>query len=212
MNAERALARGVQALQLDVDDKTREKLLAYVALIEKWNRIYNLTAVRDPEKMLAHHILDSLAVIPHLPRGSRFADVGSGAGLPGIPLALALPDVSVTLIESNQKKSAFLEQAVIDLAIPNATVTRARVEVWDASAQFDCVISRAFSDLPEFVTLAGRLCGDTGVLAAMKGVYPYEEVAQLPPGFRVRDVVRLEVPGLGAERHLVLVERQGGRS
>jgi len=206
MSAAAALERGLEALGLPLAGDAQGKLLEYLALIEKWNRVYNLTAVREPAQMLAHHLLDSLSVAPHL-KGAALADVGSGAGLPGIPLALARPDIAVTLIESNHKKSAFLKQAAIELALPNVEIVNARVEACDKASRFDVVISRAFSDLPEFVALAGRLCAEGGVLAAMKGVYPYEELAQLPEAYRVREVVPLTVPGLGAERHLVLIER-----
>ena len=206
MSLREDLAQGLQQLGLDLDTAGQQKLLDYLALIEKWNRVYNLTAVRDPAKMLANHVLDSLAVVPHV-AGSAIADVGSGAGLPGIPLALARPSSRVTLIESNQKKSTFLAQAVLELRLANVDVAATRVEGYERPASFDCVISRAFSDLGEFVSLAGRLCKPDSVLAAMKGVYPYEELAQLPAGFRLRKVIALEVPQLDAERHLVLIER-----
>lgn len=200
------LGRGVAALDVALAPAAQEKLLAYLALIDKWNRVYNLTAVREPGQMVPHHLLDSLAVAPHL-SGRSLADVGSGAGLPGIPLALARPDMAVTLIESSHKKAAFLKQAAIELALDNVEVVNARVEAWEAPRRFDVVISRAFSDLPEFVALAGRLCAEGGVLAAMKGVHPYEELAQLPAPYRTRAVIPLAVPGLAAERHLVLIER-----
>lgn len=200
------LERGVAALDVALAPAAQQKLLAYLALIDKWNRVYNLTAVREPGQMVSHHLLDSLAVAPHL-SGASLADVGSGAGLPGIPLALARPDTAVTLIESSHKKAAFLKQAAIELALDNVEVVNARVEAWDALRRFDVVISRAFSDLPEFVALAGRLCAEGGVLAAMKGVHPYEELEQLPAPYRTRAVIPLAVPGLGAERHLVLIER-----
>ena len=202
-----ALARGLDALGLALTPAVRSKLLDYLALIEKWNRVYNLTAVREPRQMLAHHLLDSLAVAPHL-TGATLADVGSGAGLPGIPLALARPQLAVTLIESSHKKAAFLKQAAIELELANVEVVNARVEAWAAPRRFDVVISRAFSDLPEFVALAGRLCADGGVLAAMKGVHPFEELAQLPAPYRTRTVIPLTVPGLDAERHLVLIDPQ----
>lgn len=198
------LAHGLEALHLTLTHDVQQKLLAYVALIEKWNRVYNLTAVRERDKMLSHHVLDSLAVAPHI-AGETLADVGSGAGLPGIPLALARPFAHVTLLEASHKKSAFLRQAAIELALPNVEVVNTRVETWGAPREYDIVISRAFSDLAEFVTLAGRLCSRQGVLAAMKGVYPYEELAQLPSGYRVEALVPLTVPGLNAERHLVLI-------
>jgi 16S rRNA (guanine527-N7)-methyltransferase len=143
--------------------------------------------------------------VPHL-RGRRWVDVGSGAGLPGIPVALASPDAAVTLVDSNHKKTAFLEQAVIELSLRNVTVVRSRIEEWQPAQRFDNVISRALSDLPEFLALAGRLCAPDGVIAAMKGLYPHEEIAQVPPAYRLRRVVALEVPGLAAQRHLVLIE------
>lgn len=205
MSLAAGLAGGLEALDLLLPPAAHGKLLAYLALIEKWNRVYNLTAVRDPEKMLAHHVLDSLAVAPHL-SGNTVLDVGSGAGLPGIPLSLARPAATVTLLEANHKKSAFLRQAAIELALDNVEVVTARVETWETPRRYDVVISRAFSDLAEFVALAGRLCAERGVLAAMKGVHPYEELTQLPAGYRVQKIVRLDVPGLSAERHLVLVE------
>ena len=199
------LEEGIAALDLPLSEEAREKLLRYLELIGKWNKVYNLTAVREPERMLSHHVLDSLAVAPHL-SGESILDVGSGAGLPGIPLALARPRAAVTLLEANHKKSAFLSQAAIELALANVDVANARVETWQDSRRYDVVISRAFSDLAEFVSLAGRMCAAGGVLAAMKGVHPYEEIAQLPSGYRLRSVVPLRVPGLSAERHLVLIE------
>ena len=201
-----ALDSGLDTLRLPLPPDTREKLLAYLALIEKWNRVYNLTAVRDHDRMVPQHLLDSLAVAPHL-SGETLLDVGSGAGLPGIPLALARPELCVTLLEVNHKKAAFLRQAVIDLGLENVEVAQVRVESWEAPERYDVVISRAFSDLAEFAALAGRLVADGGVLAAMKGVYPNEEIAQLPAPYRVAQSIALEVPGLGAERHLVVVQR-----
>lgn len=206
MSLAAGLAEGLERLDLPLPPETRVKLLEYMALVTKWNRVYNLTAVREPEKMLAHHVLDSLAVAPHL-TANTILDVGSGAGLPGIPLALARPHSAVTLLEASHKKSAFLQQAAIELALDNVDVVNARVETWDTPNHYDVVISRAFSDLAEFVSLAGRRCAGSGVLAAMKGVHPYEELAQLPASHRVQAIVRLNVPGLSAERHLVLVER-----
>ena len=202
-----ALASGLHALGLELPAERQEKLLEYLALVHKWNRVYNLTAVREPEKMVSQHLLDSLALLPHL-RGRTLLDVGSGAGLPGIPLAVARPELSVTLLESNHKKSTFLKQAAIELGLDTLEVVNERVETWAAPARYEIVISRAFSDLSEFVSLAGRLVCDGGMLAAMKGVYPYEELAQLPAAYRMTEAIALKVPGLAAERHLVLLERQ----
>jgi 16S rRNA (guanine527-N7)-methyltransferase len=205
MNLADALAAGIRALGLDIAAGAQQRMLDYLALIQKWNKAYNLTAVREPQKMLTHHLLDSLAVLPHL-RGPRVLDVGTGAGLPGIPLALARPDWQFTLLDSNHKKTTFLRQAVIELQLDNVEVTCARVESWAAPQSFDTVVSRAFSDVAEFIALAGRLCAKDGVVIAMKGVYPHEELAQLPQAFRLCGVVPLQVPGLGAERHAALLQ------
>lgn len=204
MSLERELAAGIQALQVMAAAEAQQRMLDYLALIEKWNKAYNLTAVREPDKMLTHHVLDSLSVLPHV-RGSHILDVGSGAGLPGIPLALARPDWQVTLLDSSHKKTAFLRQAVIELKLGNVNVVCARVESWAPSQQFDTVISRAFSDLPEYLSLAGKFCMKTGLVIAMKGIYPHEELAQLPREFRLCGVVPLQVPGLDAQRHVALL-------
>jgi 16S rRNA (guanine527-N7)-methyltransferase len=206
MSAARALAAGLAGLGLPLASGVQERLLAYLRLIEKWNRVYNLTAVRDSDKMVPQHLLDALAVAPHL-RGRSLLDVGSGAGLPGIPLSLARPELAVTLLEANHKKAAFLRQASIELDLSNVEVVNARVEEWSAPSCYDVVISRAFSDLAEFVTLAGRHVAEEGVLAAMKGVYPFEELAQLPAPYRMTNAIVLNVSGLDAERHLILVQR-----
>jgi len=206
MNLAGELARGARRLGADITAEAQQKLLAYLALIAKWNQVYNLTAVRETEKMLTHHLLDCLAVAPHLAQARRILDVGSGAGLPGIPLALALRQARVTLLDANHKKAAFLNQAAIELGLPNVEVVCERAETWRAGQEFDVVISRAFSGLPEFLKAAGRFCAADGVIAAMKGVYPYEELALLPGGFAVREVIPLAVPGLEAERHLVLMQ------
>lgn len=204
MTPAQQLAEGIAALGFPVASEVQQKLIDFLALIGKWNRVYNLTAVRETEKMVSHHLLDSLAVAPHL-GGGTVLDVGSGAGLPGIPLALVRPQWQVTLLEANHKKSAFLQQAAIELGLRNATVVRERVETFEPGHRYDVVISRAFSDLAEFIALAGRHVRDGGTLAAMKGVYPHEELGQLPAGFRLSGVVPLAVPGMEAERHLVLL-------
>jgi 16S rRNA (guanine527-N7)-methyltransferase len=199
------LAAGISALGLDVAPQAQQRMLDYLALVEKWNKAYNLTAVREPAKMLTHHLLDSLAVLPHV-RGPRVLDVGSGAGLPGIPLAVAQPEWQCTLLDSNHKKTTFLRQVVIELKLANVDVVCDRVESWSSPQLFDTVVSRAFSDLPEFLTLAGKLCAKTGTVVAMKGVYPHEELAQVPKDFQLRNVVSLKVPGLGAERHAAVLQ------
>jgi len=200
------LGHGLNEIGLALGSEQQDLLLQYLVLLEKWNQVYNLTAVRDLAKMVNAHLLDSLSVVSYL-TGARLLDLGSGAGLPGIPIAIARPAWEVTLLDSSHKKSAFLRQAVADLALKNATVVCERVESWAPERQFDVVISRAFSDLGEFVSMTDRLLAPGGLVAAMKGLYPYEELERLPGGFRVREVKALRVPGLEAERHLVLVER-----
>ena len=198
------LKRGLIALGLTLDRDTQQRLLDYIALIEKWNQVYNLTAIREPEKMVSHHLLDSLAVAPHL-HAKRLLDVGSGAGLPGIPLALAKPDTHVTLLDSNHKKAAFLNQAVMELKLKNADVCGERVESWQTQNRFDVIISRAFSDMGEFVRITRHLLAPGGMFAAMKGLHPYEEIDKLPPGCKVQQVLPLAIPGVEGARHLVLI-------
>lgn len=209
MTPQAALERGVQQLALALPDNALEKLLRYLALLGKWNRTYNLTAIRDPLTMVSHHLLDSLAVVPHLKLSAadnRVADAGSGAGLPGIPLALARPDWHVALIEANQKKAAFLRQAVIELPVPNVEVHEGRVEAWHPAKAFALVISRAFTELADFIATCRHLLAPGGVLAAMKGKDPRLEIARLPADVHCRTVVRLRIPFLQAERHLVLCD------
>jgi len=200
------LAGGVEALGLALPPDTEKRLLDYLALLQKWNRIYNLTAVREASKMVSHHLLDCLAVAPHL-KAATLADIGSGAGLPGIPLALAAPRTQVTLVESSHKKAAFLQQAKLELTLANVAIACERAESWQPGRKFEMVISRAFTDLAEFAQLAGRLVAPGGVLAAMKGLYPHEEIARLPVQWRLREAIALDVPGLRAQRHLLLIEQ-----
>jgi 16S rRNA (guanine527-N7)-methyltransferase len=200
------LAEGVAQLNLDLPPPAHERLLDYLALLQKWNRIYNLTAVREASRMVSHHLLDCLAIVPHV-KANTVLDVGSGAGLPGIPLALAAPRMQVTLLESSHKKAAFLQQAKSELKLDNLAVTCERVETWRPRREFEMVISRAFSDLADFVTLAGRHVAPGGCLAAMKGIYPHEEISRLPHGWRLQEAISLAVPGLRAHRHWLLLER-----
>lgn len=205
------LADGIAVLGLAelVGAEAQAKLLAYVALLDKWNRTHNLTAIRKPERMVTHHLLDSLAVLPHLPSaaGLRVIDIGSGGGLPGIPLAIVRPDWRLALLDSNFKKAAFLRQAAIELPLPNVEVVAARVEHYAPGFAFDIAISRAFSDLAVFADAARGLLAANGRLVAMKGLYPHEELAQLPAGIGVTGTPALNVPGLKGDRHLVIMER-----
>ena len=198
------LQRGLIALGLVLERDVQRRLLDYIALIEKWNRVHNLTAIREPEKMVSHHLLDSLAVAPHL-HAKRMLDVGSGAGLPGIPLALANAEMHVTLLDSNHKKAAFLNQALMELKMKNADVCDERVESWNSQEGYDVIISRAFSDMGEFVRVTRHLLAPGGIFAAMKGTHPYEEIEKLPPGCKVLQVLPLAIPGLEGARHLVLI-------
>jgi 16S rRNA (guanine527-N7)-methyltransferase len=206
MSQAELLWRGLGELGLDLPGEAQRKLLDYLALLAKWNRTHNLTAVRDEVAMVGQHVLDSLAVLPWL-TFDTLADIGSGGGLPGIPLAIARPEGRVALVESNQKKSAFLQQAKIELGLANVDVVQTRAEGWQPEPLFDTVTSRAFSDLAEFLRLTSHLLAPGGVFAAMKGVHPYEEIAQIPAGFAVEKVIPLTVPQVEGVRHLVLIRK-----
>ncbi len=201
---QRLLTDGLTALGLVLDMEQQEKLLAYVALLYKWNKTYNLTAVRDPLEMVGKHLLDSLAILPHL-HGPRILDVGSGAGLPGIPLAIAAPRLELTLLDSNSKKTRFLVQAKGELGLSNLSVVHSRVEQFRPERLFDTVTARAFASLADMLAGTAHLLAPGGCLLAMKGEYPTEELAALPPGVEVREVIALTVPGLQAQRHLVRI-------
>ena len=205
-----ALQDGLAAMGLDLSHEKQDKLQAFMALLTKWNRTYNLTAIRDENQMLTHHLLDSLSILPAIgnsaPAARRWADVGSGAGLPGIPLAIACPDLEISSIETVEKKATFQRQARIELGLGNFSVTNSRVEDLPAGG-FDIVISRAFADLADFVRLAGHLLNSTGRLLAMKGILPEDEIKRLPPGWTLREALPLRVPGLDAQRHLLVIEK-----
>lgn len=205
MSPAQQLADGLESLGLVISAPTQQRLLAYLELIAKWNRVHNLTAIRDIPTMVSAHLLDSLSVATHL-SAQTILDVGSGAGLPGIPLALFWPQSQVTVLDSNQKKATFLQQVKIELALDNLSVICARSEAWNPEKRFDLVISRAYSELSEFVKVAAQFCSVGGVMAAMKGRLPSDEIAKLPPACKVRNIIALDVPGLNAERHLVLIE------
>ncbi|MFM0595776.1 16S rRNA (guanine(527)-N(7))-methyltransferase RsmG [Paraburkholderia dilworthii] len=205
------LEEGVRELGLDLSDAQLGKLLDYVALLSKWNAVYNLTAIRDPRQMLIQHILDSLSIVPHLaPRGpSSVLDVGSGGGLPGIVLAIVLPEWTVTVNDIVHKKTAFQSQAKAELSLANLSVVTGRVETLqpgaEVPAKFDVIVSRAFAELSDFVTLARHLVAEQGAIWAMKGVRPEGEIERLPAGAHVEQIIRLNVPSLDAERHLIKV-------
>ena len=202
----RLLAPGLRALGLMLPEGGEAALIRYLELLARWNQAYNLTAVREPAEMVSKHVLDSLAILPFV-AGPTVADVGTGAGLPGIPLAVARPDLRFTLVDSNGKKTRFVTQAVAELRLANVTVIQARAEDWTPPALFDQVVSRAFASLADFAKLAGGLAAPGGRLLAMKGTEPKDELAAIPAGFRVLQVHPLKVPGLDAERCLVELER-----
>jgi len=200
------LEEGLGLLALDLPASAQQQLLDYIALLEKWNRVYNLTAIRTREQMIHEHLLDSLAVAPHIPAGSLL-DLGSGGGLPGIPLRIARPDLTVTLLEASGKKCAFLRQATIELALADVNVVCQRVEAYRPAVGFDSVIARAFADLATIARLGMRLVAPHGRLFAMKGVEPVDELARLGATATVQAVIRLDVPGLRAQRHLVVMTK-----
>jgi 16S rRNA (guanine527-N7)-methyltransferase len=203
MSLAQELAAGIAEMGLFITPEQQAKLLDYLALLHKWNGVYNLTAVRNQQQMVSNHLLDSLAVLPHLWPG-RWLDAGCGGGLPGMVLAVVRPDWSFTLLDSNSKKTGFVQQAVIELGLRNVKVRCERVENWQAPQKFDGIISRAFSEAAEFVRLTRHLLADDGRWAAMKGA-PEQELARLPDGIRVEKVVTLQVPKLEAARCLVVM-------
>ena len=204
MTLETRMEEGLQAL--GVPRPAQRAMQAHLELVAKWNRVHNLTSVRDPEQMVTLHVLDSLSLLPHLDASRRVADIGTGGGFPGVPLALARPQLHFTLVESSHKKCTFLEQAKAELGIANLEVVCERVERWKPAERFDTVISRAFAELADFVSQAAHLVAPGGRLLAMKGVYPYEEIARVPASHRVAQVLELHVAGLDAKRHLVVLE------
>jgi 16S rRNA (guanine527-N7)-methyltransferase len=204
MSAEQVLELGLTELGLQVEPQVQKKMLDYLALLQKWNKTYNLTAIRQPEKMVGNHLLDSLAVLKHLWPG-RWLDVGCGAGLPGLILALMRPEWTFTLLDSNSKKTGFVQQAVIDLGLHNVSVCCARVESWHSLEKFDGIISRAFAEAVDFTMLTKHLLAPDGGWVAMKGM-PEQELTKLPSGVKVEGVIPLQVPGLDAARCLVIMK------
>ena len=198
------LCAGLAALPLDLPEAAIARLLAYVDLLARWNATYNLSAVRDPLEMVTRHLLDSLAIVPYV-RGETLADLGSGAGLPGIPLAIFAPQRQVTLVDSNGKKTRFLRAAVRELGLANVRVAECRVEA--VKDTFDCITVRALASLADMLGWGGSLLAPEGAWLALKGRFPQDELAALPAGFHVDAVVALNVPGLDAERHVVIIKR-----
>jgi 16S rRNA (guanine527-N7)-methyltransferase len=199
------LRAGLAALALP--GELAPPLLAYLDLLARWNRSYNLTAVRDPREMVPRHLLDSLAMDAYLDGIASLADLGTGPGLPGLPLAIARPQLRVTLVEANGKKARFLREAVRTLGLANAEVAESRIEALDRTGAFDAITARALATLPQILAFGGHLLAPGGRLLAMKGARPDEEIAALPRGWRLQTLHRLTVPGLDGERHLVVVGR-----
>jgi 16S rRNA (guanine527-N7)-methyltransferase len=206
MTLEEQVGRGLVSMGIAVSPAQQARLAAHLELVAKWNRVHNLTAVRETSQMVVMHLLDSLSVLPHLEAARTIADVGTGAGFPGIPIAIVREDAKVSLVESSHKKCAFLQQAKTELRLDNVGIVCERVERFAPPEKFDAVVSRAFSDLPDFVAQAGHLVSPGGKLVAMKGVYPFDEIARVPATHRVAQVLELHVPTLEAKRHLVVLE------
>lgn len=190
---------------LILSDKQIDQLIKYVQLLEKWNKAYNLTAIRDPKEMITKHLLDSLVVSPYL-EGQSFIDVGTGAGLPGIPLSIAHPDLQFSLLDSLGKRIRFLKQVQLELGLKNVTLIQSRVEDYHA-AQFDGIISRAFASLPEMIYWCAHLINQTGLFYALKGDIKQNEIAEIPKGFQLKEQIALSVPNLNAKRYLLLIEK-----
>lgn len=197
----------LEQLQLDLSDEQQQKLWDYLNLLQRWNKVYNLTAVRDEDQMLPLHLWDSLSVVNHV-QGERVLDVGSGGGLPGIPLSIVYPERSFTLLDTNGKKTRFIQQAAVQLGLKNVEVIQTRVESWQPEQRFDAVISRAFASVLDFLSNSGQHLVDGGTLYAMKGRYPEDELASLPKDWLLETTYILEVPELShVERHLLLLRR-----
>lgn len=202
------IAAGCRSLQLAVSTAALAQLADYVGLLAKWSKVYNLTAVRQPQRMVTRHLLDSLAVVPFLTEGSLL-DVGTGAGLPGLPIAIARPDLAATLLDANAKKLRFVRQAVAELRLGNVEVVQARMQEYQPGRAFDMVISRAVSSLEELYRQSRHLLAPRGRMLFMKGALPEEEMAAFAPGRETLHIERLDIPGLDAERHLLWLDKQG---
>ena len=203
----RVLREGIAEMGLDVTPEQQTRLMAYLHLMHKWNAVYNLTSLRDPMQMVTHHLLDSLVAVPAFKNATNVLDVGAGGGLPGIVLAITRPDMKVAMIDTVHKKTAFLTQVKAELALSNVTVHTMKVQDLQVSDKFDVITSRAFADLSDFVNWSGHLLQEGGKFIALKGVAPSEERERLPQAWKVSGLQPLQVPRLGAERHLVFIER-----
>jgi 16S rRNA (guanine527-N7)-methyltransferase len=203
-----ALNSGIGRMNLDLSEVQVEKLLDYLALLNKWNSVYNLTSVRDPLQMVTLHVLDSLAAVPAFKGATNVLDVGAGGGLPGMVLAISRPDMKVSMIDTVHKKTAFLNQVKAELELSNVTVYTKRVEQLEVKTKFDVITSRAFADLSDFVNWSGHLLAEGGQFIALKGTAPAEERERLPEPWKVQKLEPLEVPGLDAERHLVFIKAE----
>ncbi|NDI85227.1 16S rRNA (guanine(527)-N(7))-methyltransferase RsmG [Undibacterium crateris] len=201
------LSAGVQEMGLALSEAQIDQMLAYLALLSKWNAVYNLTAIRDPQEMVKQHLLDSLSAAPAFTEARNVLDVGAGGGLPGMMLAIAYPQTRISMIDTVSKKTAFLSQAKAELGLSNVTVFTGRVEQLEVTEKFDVITSRAFSELCNFINWSGHLLAEGGQFIAMKGVAPAQEIERLPAGWAVTGLQPLQVPGLNAERHLVFVRR-----
>ena len=204
MNDVKALKAGVSKLGLTLDSETQAKLLAYLELLYKWNKVYNLTAIRDKSEMVSYHLRDSLSVSPYLWEG-KWLDVGSGGGVPGIVLAIANPDWEFTLLDSNTKKTSFMQQAIIELGLANVRVYCGRVESWNAVHGFNGIISRAFTELGDFFRITKHLLAADGHWAAMKGRAD-DEIGTVPRGIEIEHIIPLSIPGISAKRSLVIAK------
>lgn len=207
-NYQEKIKQGSDALGLELSDDQCEKLAAYIALLDKWNKVYNLTSVRNPKEMISRHLLDSLAILPYL-TGDTLLDVGSGGGLPGIPIAIVKPELAVTLLDSNSKKTRFLHQAKAELALENVTVVHARIEQADLPL-FSMVTARAFSTITDILDLAGRHCDDAGCLLLMKGVFPQQELDDVAGEYAIQDIVSLDIPDCDGQRHIIRIVKNKG--
>lgn len=213
---ERDLAKGIEQLAITVSHDQKQRLLDYLLLLVKWNKAYNLTSIRDPQQMVVRHLLDSLVVVPWVinkqlkatEESGHFLDVGTGAGIPGIPLSIMLPEKSFTLLDSNGKKTRFLNQVKIELGCQNVTVAKSRIESFAPEQKLDTIFCRAFSSLPDFINGVGHLMTENTRLLALKGVVPDEEIASLPSFISIEKIVPLDVPDLDEERHLIILKGQ----